>query len=246
MEDLQKRLEAATASGASGGVPPSSQPAGQAEVLPEALDAEVAQWQAVWQTFGRLLDSAEQSWPDPAWKLPSECLAGPSVSPGWRQAGSVRRISASGWVRWAMVTAGIGFVLVGGALLLCSVAHRPAGPATPSGLASNSSQTADKAARSLLFLPSHSQPSSSLPERQSGSPEESAVVRTPMPAKVPASQLSANPQPLSWDDQWEQTILSIHQVSRQIEGNGLFQNDPFTGIRQKIQQIQTELDQAAL
>jgi len=35
-------------------------------------------------------------------------------------------------------------------------------------------------------------------------------------------------------------------MSRQIEGNGLFQNDPFTGIRQKIQEIQTELDQKIL
>jgi len=32
----------------------------------------------------------------------------------------------------------------------------------------------------------------------------------------------------------------------EIQGHGLFQDDPFTGIRQKIQEIQNELDQTML
>ncbi|HPP53339.1 MAG TPA: hypothetical protein PK777_10340 [Thermoguttaceae bacterium] len=237
IEELQKRLEAATFSGDPGAGPPVQDPRRE--------DAELAEWQRVWRAFGQLLDSAEQTLPEPAWKPPLESSSGPSPKPGWRQNWLVRSISEKRWRRWAAAAA-MGGALVGSGLLVWWVGPRTPAGANQTGLASNSLQSAPQEPNGSSPLLNRDESSPGPARNQSASSVPTETAKASAPAKAPASQPSANQETLPWDDQWEETVLSIHQMSRQIEGNGLFQNDPFTGIRQKIQEIQTELDQKIL
>jgi hypothetical protein len=138
----------------------------------------------------------------------------------------------------------MGIALVGGGLLVWWVGQRTPAGANPTGLASNNRvPSAPQAISGSVPLLGQGESS---PCNPSVSPVQTATAEASVPAKTPSSQPSASQETLPWDDQWEETVLSIHQMSRQIEGNGLFQDDPFTGIRQKIQEIQMELEQKIL
>ncbi|MCS7304177.1 MAG: hypothetical protein NZ602_03595 [Thermoguttaceae bacterium] len=242
MEDLQKRLEIATTPGAG---EPRAQSAGQTEKHPESLDAELAQWQEVWQAFGRLLDASEQSLPEPAWKQPSESSTASAPRPSCRQVELANASSRTRWFRWVVAAVG-GLALVSGGLVVWWTAQPASEGTNQIGLTLTNPHEASQSTSSTFSGALQTKSSPCPTSSQSAWSAEKVVANAPGPANVSTVPPSGNLPTFSWDDQWEQTILSIEQISRQIEGYGLFQNDPFTGIREKIQEIQTELEQEML
>jgi len=271
IEELQKKLEAATGSEAAEGGG-SGRPVGGPEDQAGPEDTEVAQWRQVWVAFGQLLDSAEQTLPEPAWKLPAEGAGAPLPKPSCCQAQflqnmygparyvgqresescrpgrSVRPISGgtgAGWRRY-LAGAAVGLVLVAGGVALWWVGHPRAEGPEPTGQPAGPAPclTQDSHAVLPLSIPKESPPG---PMGNSPAPSERpAVAQVSETAQQPSSPPSASQETPAWDDQWEDALLSIQQMAWEIQGHGLFQDDPFTGIRQKIQEIQNELDQTML
>jgi|GEM_PF-2166235 len=309
IEELQKKLEAATSSeGWEAGW--AAQRPGFPDDRPVPEDAAVAQWRQVWKAFGRLLNLAEQTLPEPAWKLPAEgaegmveracywvpCPArhvrsraalprkldpperkfaqpeaegyptdgatmpldhpgqkfGQPEQPSCRPSRPVRPISGgtgAGWSRY-LAAAAVGVALVGGGFAVWWVGQpRPQGPdqtSLVSGLVSGSDPSPGRDSTAEWPLPIQKDsplgPTGNRPAPPA-QPSETQASETAQQSSSPPSDIQETP---AWDDQWEDALLSIQQIAREIQGLGLFQDDPFSGIRQKIQEIQTELDQTML
>ncbi len=229
LEELQKKLEEATQ-------PEHSTRNNQPSQEAQPLDPQLAEWKQVWKALGQLLDSAEQALPEPAWQLPPETLAQPAQSLSRGKPHVLGGVS----FRWVGVAALI-LGLLGGSLWMWWPRERKG--ANDGVVVSTQQQPAVQGGAS--GLPSSSQPSRPSASRntlpQTG---QQKVVPTALPG--PASPDASPQETFTWEDTWEETILTISQASMAIQGESFFENDAFAGIRQKIAEIQSELDQTML